>query len=112
MRRIDAAGTGVLVYLRAHERRGIGLARKLAVYELQDMGQDTIESPLRHALPWTFWLNGPVTMSAAPTCHQRSAGGVGAHRRSVVITTSRFSWSVRRELEDGLVRQLRCPVED
>ncbi|KAK7247921.1 3,4-dihydroxy-2-butanone-4-phosphate synthase [Aureococcus anophagefferens] len=94
------ASGGVLLYLRGHEGRGIGLGAKLRAYALQDRGRDTIEANADQGLPVEARTYGAAAamlrdlgVGAAPADEQPgevrrlAAFGIAVAARVPLVTT-------------------------
>jgi 3,4-dihydroxy 2-butanone 4-phosphate synthase / GTP cyclohydrolase II len=57
---IARRGRGVVIYLRGHEGRGIGLGDKVRAYALQEQGHDTVDANRALGLPDDIRDFGPV----------------------------------------------------
>jgi GTP cyclohydrolase II len=57
MAQIEKEGAGLIIYMRGHEGRGIGLSEKIKAYKLQDEGMDTAQAniALGHEIDKRNW---------------------------------------------------------
>lgn len=92
---------GILLYIRGHEGRGIGLGAKLEAYALQDRGRDTVEANLALGLPIdarsydaaaamlrNLGVRKVRLMTNNPAkCDALRAGGVAVSERVPIVTT-------------------------
>jgi 3,4-dihydroxy 2-butanone 4-phosphate synthase/GTP cyclohydrolase II len=94
MAAIAERGRGVVLYLRGHEGRGIGLLSKLQAYELQDAGADTVDANLELGLP----ADAREYSVAAQVLHDLGVGSVRllTNNPAKVETLARHGFEVTR----------------
>lgn len=96
---IAAEGAGVLVYLRGHEGRGIGLGHKLAAYRLQQQGRDTVQANVDLGLP----VDGRDYQACAQILHQ-----LGINR--IRLITNNPAKIAALAAEGLAVQRVRTPI--
>jgi len=93
MAMVEKAGAGVIVYLRGHEGRGIGIGHKIRAYSLQDQGLDTVDANVELGLPVDsreygigaqILANLGVSKLRLMTNNPAKYGGLGGYGLSVV----------------------------
>jgi 3,4-dihydroxy 2-butanone 4-phosphate synthase/GTP cyclohydrolase II len=93
MEHIEKAGKGVIIYMRGHEGRGIGLHGKILAYKLQEQGLDTVEANLKLGFPMDLRDYGigaqiiydlGVRKIRLMTNNPRKVIGLGGHRLEIV----------------------------
>ncbi len=94
-------GPGVIVYLRGHEGRGVGLLAKLRAYQLQDQGLDTVAAQVELGLP----VDAREYGAASGILH-----ALGATRVRLLTNNPRKVLALRADgIEVTSVRPLRIP---
>lgn len=93
------AQAGVLIYLRGHEGRGIGLAAKLQAYRLQQDGMDTVQANEHLGLP----VDARRYEVAA-----RILGDMGIHRLHLLTNNPD---KIEQLEQSGLVVLARIPLQ-